>query len=415
MSNLILFTKNFPYGKEEAFIANELEVMSKKFDSIMIVACEVPLSIKNEIRKIPANVKVKKIDRNFNTFNKVKLLISKNTNNNYFDSRADSLYKKLFLKYFISKSSSILKDILEDDEINKFISKSSEIVYYSYWFFVTALIMVNVSEKFPSNNKLLISRAHRYDLYEEENKLKYLPLREYLLKNIDYIFPVSKNGTSVLRKDFPKYYDKIITSYLGTIDHGYSTMVEKKEFLIVSVSRIEAVKRIDKIVESLALIDDIPDIKWVHFGSGSEEKIVKDLAQKKLKGIKFDFKGAVQNDDILKFYKENDVSLFLNASSSEGIPVAIMEASSFGIPVIATNVGGTSEIIINDKYLIDKEFQPIELSNKIEEMINYKKTFSNYLELRKEVRNKWENNFNSYTNYSDFYLKVKNELDTKKL
>ncbi|WP_158007197.1 glycosyltransferase [Floricoccus tropicus] len=389
--------------------------MSKKFDSIMIVACEVPLSIKNEIRKIPANVKVKKIDRNFNTFNKVKLLISKNTNNNYFDSRADSLYKKLFLKYFISKSSSILKDILEDDEINKFISKSSEIVYYSYWFFVTALIMVNVSEKFPSNNKLLISRAHRYDLYEEENKLKYLPLREYLLKNIDYIFPVSKNGTSVLRKDFPKYYDKIITSYLGTIDHGYSTMVEKKEFLIVSVSRIEAVKRIDKIVESLALIDDIPDIKWVHFGSGSEEKIVKDLAQKKLKGIKFDFKGAVQNDDILKFYKENDVSLFLNASSSEGIPVAIMEASSFGIPVIATNVGGTSEIIINDKYLIDKEFQPIELSNKIEEMINYKKTFSNYLELRKEVRNKWENNFNSYTNYSDFYLKVKNELDTKKL
>ena len=35
----------------------------------------------------------------------------------------------------------------------------------------------------------------------------------------------------------------------------------------------------------------------------------------------------------------NDFDLFVNMSLSEGIPVSIMEAISFGIPIIATNVG----------------------------------------------------------------------------
>ncbi|MFR4320263.1 MAG: glycosyltransferase [Blautia massiliensis (ex Durand et al. 2017)] len=35
----------------------------------------------------------------------------------------------------------------------------------------------------------------------------------------------------------------------------------------------------------------------------------------------------------------------MNVSSSEGIPVSIMEATSFGIPGIATDAGGTKEII----------------------------------------------------------------------
>ena len=44
----------------------------------------------------------------------------------------------------------------------------------------------------------------------------------------------------------------------------------------------------------------------------------------------------------------NDFDLFVNMSLSEGIPVSIMEAISFGIPIIATNVGGNAEIV-NDE------------------------------------------------------------------
>ena len=41
----------------------------------------------------------------------------------------------------------------------------------------------------------------------------------------------------------------------------------------------------------------------------------------------------------------NEVRCFINVSSSEGIPVSIMEVMSFGIPVIGTNVGGVSELV----------------------------------------------------------------------
>ncbi len=50
-------------------------------------------------------------------------------------------------------------------------------------------------------------------------------------------------------------------------------------------------------------------------------------------------------DDLMLFFKENSVDLFINASITEGTPVSIMEAISCGIPIIATDVGGNPEIV----------------------------------------------------------------------
>ena len=53
------------------------------------------------------------------------------------------------------------------------------------------------------------------------------------------------------------------------------------------------------------------------------------------------------------------VDLFLTVSANEGIPVSIMEAQSFGIPVIATDVGGISEIVnnVNGSYFLQIPYQ----------------------------------------------------------
>lgn len=39
--------------------------------------------------------------------------------------------------------------------------------------------------------------------------------------------------------------------------------------------------------------------------------------------------------------------LFFNVSSMEGLPVSLMESISYGIPAVATNVGGTGEVVVN--------------------------------------------------------------------
>ena len=55
--------------------------------------------------------------------------------------------------------------------------------------------------------------------------------------------------------------------------------------------------------------------------------------------------GHYPNEELLRYYGSNHVDLFINTSSTEGVPVSIMEAQSFGIPVIATDTGGVKEVV----------------------------------------------------------------------
>ena len=52
--------------------------------------------------------------------------------------------------------------------------------------------------------------------------------------------------------------------------------------------------------------------------------------------IKVDLMGNLPHEKVMSFYKDYAVNLFVNVSKSEGLPVSIMEAVSFGIPVRAT-------------------------------------------------------------------------------
>lgn len=56
-------------------------------------------------------------------------------------------------------------------------------------------------------------------------------------------------------------------------------------------------------------------------------------------------------------------------SDSEGIPVSIMEAMSFGIPVIARNVGGMSEIVNEENGLLLENDDAEDAASKISSLL----------------------------------------------
>ena len=113
-------------------------------------------------------------------------------------------------------------------------------------------------------------------------------------------------------------------------------------------------KRIDLIVETLKGLDQ--KITWHHFGSGSEFSAIVESSRSLPSNIEVTLHGHVPFDALIDFYKSNKVDLFIHLSESEGLPLSIVEAMSFGIPVIAANVGGVSEVLSDQEgFLISKD------------------------------------------------------------
>lgn len=399
MAAVLLLTKFYPFGSGEAFIENEIDILAAHAEKVIIAACEVGSGV-TDCRKLPENVSVIRIGAE----SKLKDLISaigcffkpSKELKEEFGFRK-GLAQRLFACYFESKSQRIYRRILNKADIKEFENK--ELVLYSYWLFVTARVGTLLKQDLKGSIRCSFSRAHGYDLYEERNSLNYLPMRKLLLSEYDRIYPCSDDGTRYLSEKYPEYADKIKTGLLGTFDKGHNAASSDGVFRIVSCSRMESVKRIDKLVKALAVIHSKGyNIEWTHIGGGTLEKKIKKLSGKLLKNIKCVFTGNMPNTEVLEFYKKNPVDLFVNVSSSEGLPVSIMEAIGFGIPVAATNVGGTSEIVIDGEngYLIPKDFEDRQLSDIIESFVNGGVDCES---LRQKARRIWERNFRANINY----------------
>ena len=247
--------------------------------------------------------------------------------------------------------------------------------------------------KYSIDIKLLLKALSEYKIAIVGGDYIHSYFNEY-----NNIFPCSNNGTKYLQNKYPRVAEKIKTSYLGTIDHGINPIYSDTIFHIISCSRVEPVKRINKIVDALEILDTKNiQIEWTHIGGGTELNRIKYLCQNKIKHIKCHFKGNLNNVDVIHLYQKNKYDLFINVSSSEGLPVSIMEAISFGIPVIATDVGGSSEIVINKVtgQLIEKDFAASKLAKILEEYIN--KDLKN---LKKSCRSFWRATFQADIQYN---------------
>lgn len=158
------------------------------------------------------------------------------------------------------------------------------------------------------------------------------------------------------------------------------------------------------LAEVLASIKDLR-IHWVHIGDGPERDSVEGCITSLPNNIRVTLTGNLSHDDVMNYYKEYSVNLFVNVSRSEGLPVSIMEVASFGIPIIATDVGGTSEIVdksIGD--LMPEDFTKEQLEKLIRKYVSMAP--DDYSNQRNSVREYWENNFYATNNYRKFYEEI---------
>lgn len=394
---LYVLTSEFPFGTGETFLENEMPFLEKSFTkTIFLTQNTIGRSriYSNEIISIEHSSGLKiRMRALFSRilFNELILLIK---------TKKISIYKFRTAWKSLTISYSIL------NKVEKLIlTKNSSIektVFYSYWLDEKSLALAILKSKFKKIKT--ISRAHGWDIYEDRHPQNYLPYRNFILKNLDIVLPISENGKTYLLKNNDQLEKKIVVSKLGTPQLNNLIQFEKKPiFHLLSISSFVSLKRIELIIESLTLINK-EVIHWTHIGSGPLEKDIHQFAASKLynkNNITFSFTGQKSNAEVRNYLEENQVDLFINLSETEGIPVSIMEVQSAGITVLATAVGGTPEIVNNENgFLVGKTATPNEIAQIIQYYLNLPE--SDQIQKRKLSLRNWELFFNAKKNYEEF-------------
>ncbi|MBC6400534.1 MAG: glycosyltransferase [Ekhidna sp.] len=391
---IYLFTFSYPFGDGEQFVHNEVNFFAAQGVRLTII----PFKTTSKIRKLPKQVC---LDLSMSE----ALSVSS-------ESKGYPLFFSLksIMKSFIQNplnGISALRDNIGFAHHGRIIrawakrNLKGDEVLYTYWF---ERITFGLATYLDSRNaQVLITRAHRYDIYEDQRKHSYIPFRAFTLRKLSAVFCVSSQGQRYIVEKYG-FEKKVFKSFLGTTDHGVSKGVNDGVLRLVSCSRIVPLKRVHLIAESIKQFShDHPDLtlEWYHFGDGKLRKNIESMVDRVPKNLKVYLKGIVSNDRLLNFYRDHYVSLFVNLSSSEGLPVSIMEAMSFGIPVVATEVGGVAEIVDSESGIL------LSVNPAIEEI---KRSFTFILaekKLRAGARSKWNKEFVDTRNYASFYQKVK--------
>lgn len=403
--------------ENESFLVNELQEIASHFTRVIVITTGKIHTSKQQYEIIAS----KRTDFLLSSvFYSIKKLFSKEL--------IGELRERKKMRVKPSFGSLIYKCIFTwmiENRLNQYLNKiwkGEEIILYSYWLNAYAYFVAKIKKRHPHINA--ISRAHGFEIRDFGN---YIPFRKTIDTYLDKIIFIS-NYTKmeyglIMRGDNLMKRAERSVIYLGVKNMTipkFKASSYNHLLTIVSCSGIYRLKRLDLLIDALAGISEKIRLNWIHFGTGSDFEVMADYAMQKLtKGnVTYTFKGQLSNSEILQYYEENYVDIFINTSDYEGIPVSIMEAMSYGIPCIARNVGGNSEIVIDQisGKLLPKESSAAFIADVIKTFFYLKSNDSEgSTALRISTYNHWFTNFNSTNNYKTFvnYMLDKNDLNDR--
>ena len=132
--------------------------------------------------------------------------------------------------------------------------------------------------------------------------------------------------------------------------------LEGSDIAVAIIGRLVAIKNHQMFLDIIDKVNQKTSKKVVYFivGDGEESLTIQESI-KPLKEKGMDIRMTSWIKDIATFNAGMDIICL--TSKNEGTPVSLIEAQAAGIPIIATNVGGIKDVILEDKtgYIVDKD------------------------------------------------------------
>jgi glycosyltransferase involved in cell wall biosynthesis len=167
--------------------------------------------------------------------------------------------------------------------------------------------------------------------------------------------------TTIIDDDFTQNF---------SIEEREQTLQNQKNFKILFLARTEAEKGVFEMVDAfIKLLEKHKNIELLIAGDGKDFKelyeMTKDVREIRLLGY-------VEGEDKRELFKTCD--LYVLPSHSEGLPISVLEAMAFALPILTTPVGGLREFFQDEQmgYLV-KEQDSNDLRHKIELTLSNKR------------------------------------------
>ena len=413
--DLVLVTSSYPYGYGEQFLTLELEYLLERFARIVLV----PARVHGETRPLPSGVEVEtSLGENdpaqvgLNLWAVLRLAI-------YSPAWLEALRHPLVVarpEAFKRMALYAFRALAGRQWFQEFISRAGldleQTVFYTYWLGPQTWALAKVKRSWPGLR--LATRVHGGEIYKEQSDPPYLPFLEESLIRVDQIYNISDHGRRFILERWPGLLDRTRVMRLGVRDPGEGARASEDGVLrILTCAFLYPLKRISLLIEGLeVLLSWRPNlmVEWTHLGDGPLRQELEDKVQEFLEPrVRLWVTGVVPNEEVLEHYRRNPVDVLVNLSISEGLPVSIMEALSFGVPVVATAVGGIPEVVDESNgRLLPLHPTPDQIAEALEAVIGQGREQA---ALRYSARATYERKLKSEVNYTRFARRLAGLVD----